>query len=32
MQSCLEHVDEAIESRSPADCTAILAALAIRLH
>ena len=32
MQSCLEHVDEAIDSRSPADCTAILAALAIRLH
>ena len=32
MKSCLEHVDEAIESRSPADCTAILAALAIRLH
>lgn len=32
MKSCLEHVDEAIDSRSPADCTAILAALAIRLH
>jgi hypothetical protein len=32
MQSCLEHVDEAIDSRSSADCTAILAALAIRLH
>jgi hypothetical protein len=32
MQSCLEHVDEAIDSHSPADCNAILAALAIRLH
>ena len=32
MQSCLEHVDEALDSSSPADCTAILAALAIRLH
>jgi hypothetical protein len=32
MQSCLEHVDDALDSRSPADCTAILAALAIRLH
>ena len=32
MQSCLEHVDEALESRSDRDCTAILAALAVRLH
>ena len=32
MQSCLEHVDEALDSSSPADCTAILAALAVRLH
>jgi hypothetical protein len=32
MQSCLEHVDEALDSHSPADCTTILAALAIRLH
>jgi hypothetical protein len=32
MQSCLEHVDEALDSRSDADRTAILAALAVRLH
>ena len=32
MQSCLEHVDEAIDSRSDSDCTTILAALAVRLH
>lgn len=32
MQSCLEHVEEALESHSDADRTAILAALAIRLH
>jgi hypothetical protein len=32
MQSCLEHVDEAIDSRSDGDCTTILAALAVRLH
>lgn len=32
MQSCLEHIDEAIESRSSTDCTTILAALAVRLH
>ena len=32
MQSCLEHVDEALDSRSDRDCTAILAALAVRLH
>jgi hypothetical protein len=32
MQCCLEHVDEALDSHSDGDCTAILAALAIRLH
>ncbi len=32
MRSCLEHVDEALDSRSAADCTAILAAVAVRLH
>ena len=32
MQSCLEHVDEALDSRSDTDCTTILAALAVRLH
>ena len=32
MQSCLEHVEEAIDSRSETDCTTILAALAVRLH
>ena len=32
IQSCLEHVGEALDSESPADCTAILAALAVRLH
>lgn len=32
MQSCLEHVDEAIDCRSPADCTAMLAALALRVR
>jgi hypothetical protein len=32
VQSCLEHVDEAIDSRSEADFTKILAALAVRLH
>jgi hypothetical protein len=32
MQTCLEHVDEALDSRSESDCAAILAALAIRLH
>ena len=32
LQSCLEHVDEALDSRSPRDCNTILAALAIRLH
>ncbi len=32
MQSCLEHCGDALASRSPTDCTAILAALAVRLH
>jgi hypothetical protein len=32
MQSCLEHLDEALDSRSGKDCTAIMAALAVRLH
>lgn len=32
MQSCLEHVDEALDSESAGDCTTILAALAVRLH
>lgn len=32
VQSCLEHVDEAIDSRSETDCQTILAALAVRLH
>jgi hypothetical protein len=32
VQSCLEHVDDAIDSRSDGDCAAILAALAVRLH
>ena len=32
MQSCLEHVEEALDSRSERDCTTILAALAVRLH
>jgi len=32
MRSCLEHIDEAIDSRSSKDCTTILAALAARLH
>jgi hypothetical protein len=32
MQSCLEHVNEAIDSQSDSDCTTILAALAVRLH
>jgi hypothetical protein len=32
VQSCLEHVDEALESRSGSDCNTILAALAVRLH
>jgi hypothetical protein len=32
MNSCLEHVDEALASRSDTDCNKILAALALRLH
>ena len=32
MRSCLEHIDEALDSRSSNDCTKILAALAVRLH
>jgi hypothetical protein len=32
LQSCLKHVDDALDSRSSGDCTAILAALAVRLH
>src|SRR5690349_4254910 len=32
MQSCLEHVDEALDSASTRDCNTILAALALRLH
>jgi hypothetical protein len=32
MRSCLEHVDDALDSRSSRDCTTILAALAVRLH
>src|SRR3954463_13526393 len=32
MQSCLEHVEEALGSKSEKDCATILAALAVRLH
>ena len=32
VRSCLEHVDDALGSSSPGDCTTILAALAARLH
>jgi hypothetical protein len=32
MQSCLERAQDALDSRSPADCATILAALAVRLH
>ena len=32
VQMCLEHVEEALDSRSDGDRAAILAALAIRLH
>ena len=32
MSSCLEHVEDALDSRSDHDCTTILAALAVRLH
>jgi len=30
--SCLEHVEDAIDSQSDGDCNTILAALAVRLH
>lgn len=32
LRCCLEHMDEALESRQRSDATAILAALAVRLH
>jgi hypothetical protein len=32
VRSCLDHVDDALGSRSEADCNVILAALALRLH
>ena len=32
MQSCLDHVDEALDSHSDTDRTTILAAVAVRLH
>ncbi|GAA4710613.1 hypothetical protein H9L13_01905 [Sphingomonas lutea] len=32
LQACLEHIDEALDSRSERDCGVILAALAVRLH
>ena len=32
MQSCLEHVEEALDSYSETDRTTILAAVAVRLH
>ena len=32
VQSCLEHVEEAIDSHSDGDRTTILAAVAVRLH
>lgn len=32
MQSCLEHVEEALDCSSERDCNTILAALAVRLH
>jgi hypothetical protein len=32
MRTCLEHIDEALDSRSSGDCTTILAALAVRLR
>jgi hypothetical protein len=32
MQSCLEHVEEALDSLSATDRTTILAAVAVRLH
>ena len=32
VQTCLEHVEAALDSNNERDCNAILAALAIRLH
>jgi hypothetical protein len=32
MKSCLEHVEEAFDCRSDRDCTAMLAALALRIN
>ena len=32
VQCWLEHIDDALDSRSDHDCTTILAALAVRLH
>jgi hypothetical protein len=32
MRSCLEHIEEALDSQSSSDRTTILAALAMRLH
>jgi hypothetical protein len=32
VQCCIEHLDEALDSRSGTDCDTILAALAVRLH
>ncbi|HJU77538.1 MAG TPA: hypothetical protein VJ597_06400 [Sphingomicrobium sp.] len=32
VRCCLEHVEEALDSRSSGDATTILAALAVRLH
>ena len=32
VDACLEHVEEALDSRSDRDCAKILAALAVRLH
>jgi hypothetical protein len=32
VQSCLEHVEVALDSRTESDCNTILAALAVRLH
>ncbi len=32
VECCIEHLDEALESQSAADCDTILAALAVRLH
>lgn len=32
VQSCIDHFDVALDSRSEGDCATILAALAVRLH